>query len=182
MESPDNERSVLILDDHESFAAHLGRSFCGLGFAVWLCSDLEQAEHVSQQRRLSLVVTELRVGRQWALDFVDKLRVNCPNAPFIIATAYPSIATAVRAMAKGFRGYLAKPVNVAAIVDMVYREDARPPEADPPPPNWPSLDRTIWEYINHVYVCSGTMSEAARRLRIDRRSLRRMLGKYPPAL
>jgi ActR/RegA family two-component response regulator len=46
---------------------------------------------------------------------------------------------------------------------------------------WPSLDRTIWEYINQVVVGAGTLSEAARRLGVDRRSLRRMLAKYPPS-
>ena len=46
---------------------------------------------------------------------------------------------------------------------------------------WPTLNRTIWEYLNQVYVSAGSMSEAARRLGLHRRSLRRMLAKYPPA-
>jgi ActR/RegA family two-component response regulator len=47
--------------------------------------------------------------------------------------------------------------------------------------SWPSLDRAIWDYLNQVFLASGSMSEAARRLKVDRRSLRRMLGKQAPA-
>jgi ActR/RegA family two-component response regulator len=38
----------------------------------------------------------------------------------------------------------------------------------------------IWQYINDVYASAGSMSEAARRLGLDRRSLRRMLNRTPP--
>jgi ActR/RegA family two-component response regulator len=44
-----------------------------------------------------------------------------------------------------------------------------------------SLDRAIWEYLNQTLVETGSISAAARRLRVDRTSLKRMLRKEPPA-
>jgi two-component system response regulator RegA len=44
-----------------------------------------------------------------------------------------------------------------------------------------SLDRVEWEHINRVLMdCQGNISEAARVLRIHRRSLQRKLARYPP--
>jgi two-component system response regulator RegA len=43
-----------------------------------------------------------------------------------------------------------------------------------------TLDRAIWEFISQTVESAGTISEASRRLGLDRRSLRRMLSKYAP--
>ena len=43
------------------------------------------------------------------------------------------------------------------------------------------LERVRWEHINRVLSdCEGNVSEAARRLRMHRRTLQRILQKYPP--
>jgi two-component system response regulator RegA len=92
------------------------------------------------------------------------------------------VATAVRAVRLGFDAYLAKPIDPRCIAGLL--EGCGRPAAPVEPPDteaWPSLDRTIWELVNQVVAVSGSLSEAARRLGLDRRSLRRMLAKYPPA-
>ena len=60
------------------------------------------------------------------------------------------------------------------------RADAPPAEsidaADPP-----SLERVKWEHVSRVLSdCGGNVSEAARKLKLHRRSLQRMLQKFPP--
>ncbi|HVY70623.1 MAG TPA: helix-turn-helix domain-containing protein, partial [Verrucomicrobiae bacterium] len=53
--------------------------------------------------------------------------------------------------------------------------------AVPVPEQTHSLDRVEWEHIQRVLSdCGGNISQAARLLQIDRRSLQRKLGKYPP--
>ena len=45
----------------------------------------------------------------------------------------------------------------------------------------PSLDRQEWEYLNKILAdCNGNISEAARRLKMHRRTLQRKLQKHPP--
>ena len=45
----------------------------------------------------------------------------------------------------------------------------------------PSLERVEYEYLQRVLAdCSGNVSEAARRLRMHRRSLQRKIGRSPP--
>jgi two-component system response regulator RegA len=46
----------------------------------------------------------------------------------------------------------------------------------------PTLERMQWEYIHAVLdSCQGNVSEAARRLRMHRQSLQRMLRRHPPS-
>ena len=176
--------AVLIVDDHEAFGASLGRSFRGLGWEVYLASDPAAAKTASAHHRARLIVTELKVAGCWAFDFAQELSAAHPEAKLAIATIYPSVATAVRAVRLGFDGYLAKPVEARDLIDAIFEQSAEgegaSSSAGPGAWSWPSLNRTIWEYLNQVFVTAGTMTEAARRLGIDRRSLRRMLAKYPP--
>ena len=52
----------------------------------------------------------------------------------------------------------------------------------PPPPQDPmSADRVRWEHIQRVYEqCGRNVSETARRLRMHRRTLQRILSKHAP--
>jgi two-component system response regulator RegA len=178
--TPSRAPSVLIIDNHEAFGTSLGRGLRELGCATALSTDLRQAEIMCSTSAPSLIVTELRVDGRWAFDFIPELRVQLEHCKVVIVTVYPSIATAVHAIRIGFHGYFAKPVTARAILDAMESTNAEREEHPARDTRWPTLQRTIWEYLNHVFVEAGTMSEAARRLGVDRRSLRRMLAKYPP--
>jgi two-component system, response regulator RegA len=173
--------SVLIVDDHEAFCTSLAASFRGLDWEARVVPDHATARVACLERQPALIVTELRIGPTWAFQVVEAYRSFSPSSRVAIATAYPSVATAVRAVRLGFEGYFSKPVLARDIVEMVFETPPADSEAVEVGTCWPTLNRTIWEYLNQVFVAAGTMSEAARRLGIDRRSLRRMLARYPPA-
>ena len=172
--------SVLIVDQHDAFLVNLGQSFRSLGVEVCVAKDYAAAKLMAQKLVPQLIVSELKVGTEWAFEHVQKLKILSPGCRTVIATVYPSVATAVRAVKLGFDAYLPKPVWARQIL-MSLGPGEGGDNRDSESCAWPSLDRTIWEYLNEVYVEAGTMSEAARRLRLDRRSLRRMLAKHPPA-
>ncbi|HRC27494.1 MAG TPA: helix-turn-helix domain-containing protein, partial [Alphaproteobacteria bacterium] len=52
----------------------------------------------------------------------------------------------------------------------------------PQPPEDPmSAERVRWEHIQRIYEqCNRNISETARRLRMHRRTLQRILSKYAP--
>jgi two-component system response regulator RegA len=182
-------RHLLILDEEATSADRSARAFAAAGWTVAVAADLPAARDLCKQQPPALVVTELRVKGRWAFDLVEELRGDSPGALFWILTDYPSVATAVRAVRLGFHAYVAKPIQPKEIPHFLeegltaqrWTRDAGGLGTAGNDNTWPSLDRTIWEFINQVFAISGTLSEAARRLRLDRRSLRRMLAKYPPA-
>jgi two-component system response regulator RegA len=57
-----------------------------------------------------------------------------------------------------------------------------PDEKLPPPPENPmSADRVRWEHIQRVFEqCDRNVSETARRLKMHRRTLQRILNKHAP--
>ena len=54
-------------------------------------------------------------------------------------------------------------------------------EVSPPPKNPMTADRIRWEHIQRVFIlCNRNVSETARRLRMHRRTLQRILNKHAP--
>jgi two-component system response regulator RegA len=173
--------AVLIIDDQLVFAEQLGEDFRQKGAVVHLCDDLAQARADKVPFTPTLIVSELRVRGRSFLNNASTLIEDFPAASIAVVTAFPAVATASAAFRVGVKCYLSKPARAETILHLVQApgDEARS-EADEAV--WPSLNRTIWEYVNQVYAISGSMSEAARRLRLDRRSLRRMLQRNPPGM
>jgi two-component system response regulator RegA len=173
-------RSVLIVDQDESFLASLGTSFRQRGLDVWIESTLAAAMGVVRTTLPDLIVFDLPVSDRAVLDAIPELRRANPRCLIAVVTLSPSIATATEATRRGVNAYLTKPVSASLILSAL-RESQQIDLGAAEDLDWQSLDRTIWEYLNQVFIAAGSMSEAARRLRVDRRSLRRMLAKAPPA-
>ncbi len=96
----------------------------------------------------------------------------------VILTGYGNIATAVAAIKHGAADYLPKPADA----DQVEAALLENKTALPPPPEQPmTADRVRWEHIQRVFEqCDRNVSETARRLRMHRRTLQRILAKYAP--
>ena len=96
----------------------------------------------------------------------------------IVLTGYGNIATAVSAVKLGAADYLPKPADTDAIEAALTADD----QLLPPPPELPmTADRVRWEHILRIYEqCERNVSETARRLRMHRRTLQRILNKYAP--
>ena len=93
-------------------------------------------------------------------------------------TGYGNIATAVVAIKAGAVDFLAKPVDA----DQLTAALIEPERPLPPPPEDPmSADRVRWEHIQRVFEqCNRNVSETARRLKMHRRTLQRILNKHAP--
>jgi two-component system response regulator RegA len=176
--------SILIVDESEPFAAALGHSLAVAGIAVWRAPTFRAASVIMDTLGPpSYIVSELRVDGRALVDFLNDVAPSLPPQRVVVATVYPSIATAVRLTRMGIAGYLTKPISAPDLLDVL---EERPSSAVsspqvPEPLTRPTLDRAIWEYISRTYADAGSISEAARRLGIERRSLRRMLAKHPPS-
>jgi len=87
----------------------------------------------------------------------------------------------MEAIRLGARDYLTKPADPEHILAALRGERVIQDNPKEVPPETPSLDRVEWEHIQRVLMdCGGNVSQAARHLGIDRRTLQRKLGKYPP--
>jgi two-component system, response regulator RegA len=168
--------SVLIVDDDEVFRGALGRSFCALGCDTWVAHDFGAADLVLDRIQPELVVLEAQVGEQSALDFLARMQARDSVAEVVIVTAFPSTAGALQAIRAGAVGYLAKPVTAGLVLQALDRDLLVPSGEDAGPPK---LSEAIRDYLDLAFATAGSMSETARRLGLERRSLRRMLRREP---
>ena len=89
-----------------------------------------------------------------------------------------NIANAVSAIKLGAVDYLSKPANIEDIMASLF---ASKDEKAPPPEEPMSANRVRWEHIQRVYeLCNKNVSETARRLKMHRRTLQRILSKRAP--
>ncbi|MBD1155322.1 hypothetical protein IDG97_02275 [Pelagibacterales bacterium SAG-MED18] len=96
----------------------------------------------------------------------------------IMLTGYGNIPTAVAAIKEGAIDYLAKPADAEDVEKALL---ADPSKKAAPPENPMSADRVKWEHIHRVFeLCNRNVSETARRLKMHRRTLQRILSKRSP--
>ncbi len=178
--------SLLVVDDDDVLRERLARAFRDRGYDVRTAGGYDAALEVARDDSPELAVVDLRMPGPSGLELVRALRALDASTRIVVLTGYGSIATAIEAMRLGAVHYLSKPADaddiLAAFSVGAPLTASTAPASSTAAPAAPSLARAEWEHINRVLAdCGGNVSEAARRLKLHRRSLQRKLQKYPPA-
>jgi two-component system response regulator RegA len=169
--SPDDKRSVLVVDDDDVFRGRLVRALVERGFDARGAAGADSPE---------LAVVDLRMPDGSGLDVVRELKTMDPATNVVVLTGYGSIATALEAVRLGATHYLTKPADVDEILRAFEREKRPLDGGAAGVEQAPSLARAEWEHIQRVLTdCGGNVSQAARVLGVHRRSLQRKLAKRP---
>ncbi|MDC0683874.1 MULTISPECIES: response regulator transcription factor [Sorangium] len=169
--------TLLIVDDDATFRTALGQALGKSGFAVSLAESAEEAAAMARGHVFEYALVDVRMPGQSGIDLVGTLRSMDDGIRIVVFTGYGTIANAVAAIRAGAVDYLTKPVDAARCARSLLGVDpaARGDE------DLPSLERVEWEYLQRVLAdCEGNISEAARKLRMHRRSLQRKLSRLPP--
>jgi two-component system, response regulator RegA len=172
-------QTLLIVEDDDALRARLARAFEKRGLEVRSASSAGEALDLARADPPELALVDLRIGATHGLDLIPALRDLDPGTRIVVLTGYGSVATAVQAVRLGAVHYLTKPADADEILAAFDRpiDSAEERTSDWRPM---SLDRVEWEHINRVLVASGgNISEAARLLRVHRRTLQRKLAKFP---
>lgn len=175
-------RSILIVDDDEVFAATLARSFERKHIQAFVALNKEQAILAAGQQIFSDITLDLNLGEQSGLQLIAALRKLQPNATLLVLTGYASIATTVQAIKLGADNYLAKPADSAAVLRALDEDIEESESADTPAVEFQamSVSRLEWEHIQRVLnEHDGNVSATARALNMHRRTLQRKLAKRP---
>jgi two-component system, response regulator RegA len=176
--TPSGDRRVLIVDDDAPLRTRLARALEQRGFVTLVAASVAEGIELGSGNPPGYAVVDLRLEDGNGLEVVQVLRSARPDIRIVILTGYGNIATAVRAIKAGAVDYLTKPVDADAVAAALLETD-RPL---PLPPEEPmSADRVRWEHIQRVFEqCDRNVSETARRLKMHRRTLQRILNKHAP--
>lgn len=156
-----------------------GESYGKRGYEVRTAFSVKDGIKVATEFEPEFAVVDLRLADGNGLEVVDKLKEIVEDCRIIMMTAYGNIATAVAAVKAGAIDYLAKPADADMLEKALLQTGD---EAYPEPPIDPmSADRVKWEHILRVFeMCDRNVSETARRLKMHRRTLQRILAKHAP--
>jgi two-component system response regulator RegA len=169
--------TLLVVDDDATFRGELGAALARRGFEVSVAASAEEGEALARAQVFEYALVDVRMPGRNGIDLVAALRAIDEGTRVVVLTGYGTIANAVAAMRAGAVDYLGKPVT-ATMCAQALLGGAAPEDAGD---EVPSLDRVEWEYLQRVMAdCQGNVSEAARRLRMHRRSLQRKLSRLPP--
>lgn len=173
-----SDKSLLIVDDDDPFRNRLGRAMENKGFKVLLAKSIEEGLILTRKEPPAFAVVDLRLLDGNGLDVIEEIHKLKPDSRVVMLTGYGNLPTAVSAVKAGAIDYLAKPVDAEDVEAALLAE----PNSKPQPPENPmSADRVKWEHIQRVFeLCNRNVSETARRLKMHRRTLQRILSKRSP--
>ena len=173
-----DNKSLLIVDDDNPFRDRLARAMEKKGFDVFQAEGVQKGIQSVIEKKPGFAVVDLRLADGNGLEVVKKIQISNPTSRIIMLTGYGNIPTAVAAVKAGAIDYIPKPADaddVASALLAPIESKAIPPE------NPMSADRVKWEHIHRVFeLCNRNVSETARRLKMHRRTLQRILSKRSP--
>ncbi len=171
-------KTLLVVDDDLPFRERLSRSMEKRGFEVNSAESFASASEIIETKIYDYAIVDMRLSDGSGLELIKKIQSKSPVTKSLLLTGYGNIATAVAAIKSGAIDYLPKPAEI----DQIYDALTNSKEVLPPPPENPmTADRIRWEHIQRVFVqCNRNVSETARRLRMHRRTLQRILNKHAP--
>jgi two-component system response regulator RegA len=176
--SESEDMSLLLVDDDAAFRQRLQITLERRGFVVHAAPGIAEARTLAKQVRPAYAVVDMRLDDGNGVEFVAELRQWSPDVRAIILTGYGNLATAVSAIKTGAIDYLAKPADPDEIIKALTLGSG---ERIEPPAEPMSADRVRWEHIQRVFeLCDRNVSETARRLKMHRRTLQRILSKRSP--
>ena len=172
------DKSLLIVDDDNPFRDRLARAMEKKGFQVTQAEGVKSGIQKVIQSEPAFAVIDLRLGDGNGLEVVKQIQKSKKDSRVIMLTGYGNISTAVSAIKSGAIDYLAKPADADDVEKALL---ADPNLKAAPPENPMSADRVKWEHIHRVFeLCNRNVSETARRLKMHRRTLQRILSKRSP--
>jgi two-component system response regulator RegA len=172
------DKTLLIVDDDDPFRLRLGRAMESKGCNVVLAKGVEEANILVKKSPPTFAVIDLRLLDGNGLDVVDEIHKIKRDSRIVMLTGYGNLPTAVAAVKAGAIDYISKPADADAVEAALL---AAPDKKAAPPENPMSADRVKWEHIQRVFeLCNRNVSETARRLKMHRRTLQRILSKRSP--
>ena len=172
------DKSLLIVDDDNPFRERLSRAMEKKGFVVTQAESVKKGIDSLKVKKPAFAVVDLRLNDGNGLEVVKEIQNLDIKSRIIMLTGYGNIPTAVAAIKHGAIDYLAKPADA----DDVEKALLADPQAKASPPENPmTADRVKWEHIHRVFeLCNRNVSETARKLKMHRRTLQRILSKRSP--
>lgn len=111
--------NLLLVDDEEQFLSTTKMLLDRRGVKTITCSNGFDALDVLHERRIDVVVLDIKMPGIDGIDVLSKMKQLHPEVEVILLTGHASVETAVEGLKLGAFDYLTKPANVDGIMAKV---------------------------------------------------------------
>jgi two-component system response regulator PilR (NtrC family) len=130
-------RRILVVDDEADLRELLTLTLAEAGLDPVAESNLADARRRIASEAMDLVLTDMRLPDGNGLDFVAWMQQQAPGVPVAVITAHGNVETAVTALKAGAFDFIAKPLDLARLRQIVAHalslvEDKKPAQAAAP--------------------------------------------------
>ena len=168
--------SLLVVDDDEVLLRAVVRVL-ERRLKTRAARNVDDARALLACTMFDAVIVDYLLGGDTCLELVSEIKRDVPGCRVLVWSAVASVSVAVAAMKAGADDVKCKPIEPNEIMHWVSSQ----PASDDGARTTPSLTRMQWEYARRVLEESaGNQSEAARRLGVQRLTLRRILQRGVP--
>jgi PAS domain S-box-containing protein len=112
-------RTILVVEDHADARELIAAVLESAGAFVLVASSAEEAIEQVRQIRPDVLVTDLGLPGEDGYGLLQRFQAIHPNVPAIALTAYARASDRERALARGFRRYVIKPIEPSELVEQI---------------------------------------------------------------
>jgi len=112
---------ILVVDDEKNYRTVLAQLLEGEGHRVSTAENPFAALELLGRESVALILSDLRMPRMDGMSFLQQVREDVGEVPFVILTAFATVETALAAMKAGAFDYLLKPFNNEEILQTVEK-------------------------------------------------------------
>jgi DNA-binding NtrC family response regulator len=116
-----DEKSILIVDDEESFRAHLMRLFVRRGYAVADAANGAEALALAEQRQFDVVLLDIVLPGLDGIEVLRTLKERASETQVIMMTGNATVSNAIASMKLGAYDYLTKPFEFEELFILIER-------------------------------------------------------------
>src|SRR3569833_4350471 len=127
--------TILVADDDRAIRVVLSQALGQLGHNVRAASDATTLWQWVRDGEGDVVITDVVMPDENALDLIPRIRERRPELPIIVMSAQNTLVTAIRATERGAFEYLPKPFDLTVLMSAVERALAEARETDKPSPS-----------------------------------------------
>jgi CheY-like chemotaxis protein len=116
-------RTIMIVEDYDDTRLLLKYSLEELGYSVLEASNGQQAVDIAEREHPDLILMDLDLPILDGIAATQKIRQqsHMESVPIVAVTAYPMSYSHVKAFAKGCNEYMAKPIDMSELANLVNR-------------------------------------------------------------
>ena len=123
MKDQKTQHKIMVVEDYDDTRLLLKQLFEGLGYGVLEASNGQEAVDIAEKEHPDLILMDLDLPILDGIAATQRIRqqTDLEHVPIVAVTAYPMSYTHVKAFAKGCNEYMAKPIDISELTEVVNR-------------------------------------------------------------